>query len=157
MTTVSASVTATTATAPGWRTTSRSKDIPSGSRKVALVREMIHPRWRTSSSTISNRGRSLTCPGWPASAVGIDDGEAGIPTLGPVQGRFHQLAEERVGLIGTTLEFGVGLGPDPEGVTGELDELDQTAVGRDARAHQADVFEAGAVAGVDLVAVPMAL
>ena len=38
------------------------------------------------------------------------------------------------GPVGPALELGVGLGADPERVVGQLDELDQAAVGRQARA-----------------------
>ena len=40
-----------------------------------------------------------------------------------------EFAEQRVRAIGTTLELGVRLGGHPEGVIGELDELDQPLVG----------------------------
>ena len=49
------------------------------------------------------------------------------------------------------------LGADPEGVTAQLDELHQAIVGRGARAPEVGVVEAGAVAGVELVAVAVPL
>ena len=61
------------------------------------------------------------------------------------------------GSVGPALELGMGLGADPEGVAGQLDELDQPVVGRGPRAHQADLLEPAAEAGVHLVAVAVAL
>ena len=46
------------------------------------------------------------------------------------QRRPDQLAEQRVRPVRPALELGVGLGAHPEGVAGQLDELDQPAVGR---------------------------
>ena len=76
------------------------------------------------------------------SADRTDVDEARVASLGTDQRRAQQLAKERVGLVGPALELRVGLGPHPEGVAGQLDELDQTTVGRNARADQARVLEA---------------
>src|SRR5205807_1222246 len=83
--------------------------------------------------------------------------QARLAAFGPGQGGAHQLPEQRMGTVGATLELGVGLGADPEGVTRQLDELHQAIVGRRTRAAKARLLEAGAVAGVELVSVPMAL
>src|ERR1700724_249295 len=105
---------------------SRSNGSPSGSRKVALVRVMAHPRWSTSSPTFWNRGMvpssDVRPPGPPASADVTETDQTGVASLGPDQCRSDQLPEERMGLIGSALELGVGLGADPEGMTGEFDE-----------------------------------
>ena len=45
------------------------------------------------------------------------------------------------GTVGPALELGMGLRADPERMVGELDELDQAAVGRGARADEAGLFE----------------
>ena len=66
-----------------------------------------------------------------------------LAPFGPVQRRGHQIPEQRVGPVGPALELGMGLGADPERVLAQLDELDQAAVGRGARADQADRFELG--------------
>src|SRR5665213_1095118 len=155
-TTVRASVTATTATAPGWRTMSRSKGTPSGSRNVARCTRMNQPRWTVSSPRGVKTGRSV--PGAsPASADGTDVDQVRVPALGPGQSGADQLPEQRVGLVGAALELGMGLGPDPERVARQLDELDQPAVGRDAGTDQTGCFEMPAVAGIHLVAVAVAL
>src|SRR3546814_13168471 len=68
-----------------------------------------------------------------------------------------QLAEERRRADRAALELGVGLGADPERVVGQHDELDEAPAGRRAGAADARVFVAGPVAGVELVAVAVAL
>ena len=73
------------------------------------------------------------------------------------QGGGDEAAEQRVGPVGPALELRVGLGAHPERVAGQLDELDQPVVGRGPRAHQAGLLQPGPVAGVDLVAVAVAL
>src|SRR5665213_3775815 len=155
-TTVRASVTATTATAPGWRTMSRSKGTPSGSRNVARCTRMNQPWWTVSSPVGVKTGSSV--PGAsPASADGTDVDQMGVPTLRPGQGGADQPLEQRVGLIGAALELGMGLGAHPVRVTRQLDELDEATVGRDTRANQPGFFEALAVAGVHFVAVAVPL
>ncbi len=91
------------------------------------------------------------------SADRTDVDEARVAPFGTDQRRAEQLAKERVGLVGPALEFGVRLGPHPKRVAGQLDELDQTTVGREPRADQARVLQASAETRVDLVAVAVAL
>ena len=64
-----------------------------------------------------------------------------------------------MGPVGPALELGVGLGGDEERVhrPGQLDELDEAVVGRGARAAQPALLQPAAVAGVELVAVAVAL
>ena len=93
----------------------------------------------------------------PASADGTDVDQVRVASLGPGQGGAHQLAEERVGLVGSALELRVGLRADPERVAGQLDELHQPTVRREPRTDQAGLLQATAVARVDLVAVAVAL
>ena len=57
-----------------------------------------------------------------------------VAALGPGQRGADELAEQRRRALGPALELGVGLGADPERVALELDELDEAAVGRGARA-----------------------
>ena len=62
-----------------------------------------------------------------------------------------------MGAVRAALELGVGLGADPVRVVGELDELDEPAVRRGPRAHEAVLGEAGPVVRVELVAVAVPL
>src|SRR5207302_9911968 len=82
--------------------------------------------------------------------------EAGAPALGSGQSRPDQRPEQRVGSIRPALELRMGLGPDPERVTGQLDELHQPVIRGRSRTHQAGVLQPVPVPGVDFVAVPVA-
>lgn len=61
-----------------------------------------------------------------------------------------------MGQEGLGFEFGVELNGDEPGVGGNLDHLDETAVGREAGKDETGGFERFAVAVVDFVAVAMA-
>src|SRR6185437_6954727 len=65
--------------------------------------------------------------------------------------------EERVRLEGLRFQLGVELHADEPGVTGDLDDLGQFAVGRHAGEAQPLVLETALVVDVDLVAVAMTL
>ena len=73
--------------------------------------------------------------------------------------RADESAEQRVRVVRAAAELGVRLRADVERVhvARQLDELDEVAVGRHAREHQARVGDAVAVGVVDLVAVAVAL
>src|ERR1039458_7655609 len=126
--TVSRSVTGTTATAPGWRTTSRVKRVPSGDSYSPWTTEIPHPWRRTSSARWRN-----PCSGG-GTDVGVDGDEPWQASVGAAQGGSQELSEQGVGTVGSALELRVGLGPHPEGVIGKLDELDEHAVGGGSRA-----------------------
>jgi hypothetical protein len=72
-------------------------------------------------------------------------------------GRADEFAEERVGLEGLGLEFGVELDGDEPGMGRVLDHFDEMAVGGEAGEHESIGLEFGAVAVVDFVAVAVAL
>src|SRR5580692_4918648 len=63
----------------------------------------------------------------------------------PDDGGSDQPAEERVRAVRPALELRVRLGPDPERMLGELDELDEPFVGREPRTAQPGLFEPLAV------------
>ena len=68
-----------------------------------------------------------------------------------------ELAEERVGLEGLGLEFGMELAAEEVGVAGNLDDLDVGLVGSGAADFEAGAGEQGLVLAVELVTVAMAL
>src|SRR4249919_3904182 len=68
------------------------------------------------------------------------------------QRRVDELAKQRMWTVGTTLELGVGLCTDPERMVVELDELDQSTIGRETTAAQAGGFELRLELGVQLPA-----
>src|SRR5262245_60485218 len=74
-------------------------------------------------------------------------------------GRGDERREQRMGTVGAALELRVRLRGDEERVQGrpELDELDETVVGRRARADHPGVRERTAVPVVELVPVPVTL
>src|SRR5690606_33586015 len=74
------------------------------------------------------------------SGTGGETGRSGLGRAG-LQGGGDQPDEERVGCVGAALELRVGLRTDPEGVVGQLDELDKAAVRGQARAAQAAVLQ----------------
>ena len=155
---------ATTATAPGWRTTSRSKASPSGSTKWTRFTVMAQPpvdhlfaglvELRQVVGRLQARLVPGAAAGQPTSPMSIRRGSrpSARTRAAPTSSR-----KRGWGSVGPALELRMGLGADPEGMAGQLDELDQPTVGGHARAHQADLLEPGAEAGVDLVAVPVAL
>src|SRR5436309_7686659 len=96
---------------------SRSNSSPSGDRKVATATVMRLPRWTVRSASFRNRVNR------------VQRDQPRLAALGPDERGADQLAEERMGAVGPALELGVGLGADPEGVAGQLDELDQAVVG----------------------------
>src|SRR5438309_8652773 len=118
---VPSSTTGTIDAAPGWRTTSRVNSSPDGSAKVPTATVIRLPRWTSRSASLRNR-------------LNLD--EPRCPALGPDERGPHQLAEQWMGPVGPALELGMGLRADPGRVTGQLDELGQTVVGRHARARQ---------------------
>src|SRR5436190_5178142 len=83
--------------------------------------------------------------------------EVWIARLAPFDRRGDQLAEERMRSIRTALELGMCLGADPERMTLELDELDESAVRRDAAAAQPRRFHPRLEVGVQLVAMAVTL
>ena len=90
----------------------------------------------------SRRPRPVTPPArWPAPRRSLGgrplEGDVRVAALGPRQRRRDQLAEQRVGPVGPALELGVGLGADVERMVGQLHELDQAAVGRQAGQQEA--------------------
>src|SRR4051794_38809686 len=115
----SPSITGTTTTAPGWWTMSRSKVVPPGSTNVPVPAETSVPCQTIRSSSL----RKLD------SGRVVELEQVGRPALGPAQGGGHERLEQRVRAVGAALELGVGLGADPEGVAGQLDELHQPVVG----------------------------
>ena len=142
----------TTATAPGDRTMSRWNGSPSGLSKSATTTRQTWPWW-------TSRSPSRRKPS-PRDAGSVDvSGDDGVAAaLGAELERgADELAEQRMRAVGPALELGVGLGADPERVVGELDELDQPAVGRRAAADEPVRLEAGPVVGVELVAVTVPL
>src|SRR6478752_6584253 len=90
----------------------------------------------------------------PDSDSGILEQTAGLLA---VEGCPHETAEQRVGVVRTRPQLGVGLGADVERVlvARQLDELDQVTVGRRAREPQAGIGDMLAVGVVHLVAVTM--
>ena len=136
--TVSCSVTGTTATAPGMADDVAGETRPVGGLELGpherdpppleadLVAEVTEPLVQeaapTSVSMVMRRGRRPSARRRAAP---------------------EELAEQRVGTVGPALELGVGLGPHPEGMAGELDELDEHAVGRRPRAAQPGLLEPG--------------
>ena len=136
----SSNSTGTTPTAPGWRTTSRSN------RAVGPVEGADHDArmtWPCVDRALGQRrerrpGRPaapLTGLSRPTARLAIElNGRCGLrpsarPSAAPTNSR-----NSGCGPVGPALELGVGLGADPERVAVELDELDQPAVGRRARA-----------------------
>src|SRR5438270_5765113 len=142
MRTLRSSSTGTIETAPGWCTRSRWNVDPSGASNVPTATEIRVPVWTDLSASLRN---------------GVNLQQARLATLGPGEGGAHQFPEQRMGTVGAAPELGVGLGADPERVARQLDELDQPVVGRRSRAAQAGLLQASAVAGVELVAVPVPL
>ena len=67
------------------------------------------------------------------------------------QGRGHQLAKQRVGLMRTRLQLGMELHGDKERVVGEFHDLDQLAIGRQTGEHDSRLLELPAVGVVHLV------
>ena len=57
------------------------------------------------------------------------DRQARRPALGPLAGGFHERREQRVRTVRTALELRVRLRRDVERVVGQLDVLDEQAVG----------------------------
>lgn len=57
--------------------------------------------------------------------------------MGPLERHSDELPKKWSRPIGTTLELGMRLSGDPEGVVLELNELDQTPIRRFAGAHEA--------------------
>ena len=113
------------------------------------VLETEHAERRSTLGGLPRRGR----------VSGLDSmiGRRGTPAFGPLAGGPHERREQRVRAVGTALELGVRLRADEERVVGQLDELHQPVVGRQARAHQPGLFELGAVLVVHLVAVAVPL
>ena len=68
----------------------------------------------------------------------------------------NEVTEQGVWPVGTALEFGMELTGDEPRVVGQLDDLDQLAVRRLARADETRVFESRAQPRVDLVTVSVA-
>src|ERR1700728_14875 len=101
---------------------SRSKVYPAGSRNVPVTRRMNDPSCRRRSP----RKRKL-----PFSAGGIeaDVEQVRVPVARAGDGCADELPEERVGTVGAALELRVRLGPDPERMARQLDELDEALVG----------------------------
>src|SRR5580693_5275867 len=79
--------------------------------------------------------------------------DVGLSSLSARRGGLDESQEERVRSIGPRLELGVRLRADVERVIGDLGELDESAVGRGARAAHARGLELRAVARVELVTV----
>src|SRR4051794_2386246 len=75
--------------------------------------------------------------------------QAGLAVL---QGGGDEVAEQGVGLGRLRLELGVELDGEEPGVVGQLDDLDQVAVGAGAGGAQAGLVERPAIGVVDLVA-----
>ena len=80
-----------------------------------------------------------------------------LPCYAVRQRRRDKLAKQRVRLAGAALELGVGLGGYEPGVFGQLDHLDQAAVGREARHDEARFLQPAAIGVAHLVAVAMPL
>src|SRR5579864_3708258 len=135
----------TTHTAPVWRTMSRSKVYPDGSRNVPVTRRMNEPSYRVRSPR--NRNDPRSCDG-----IGPDLEQVRIALTRAGEGGADELAKERVRTVRPALELRVRLGSNPERVLGELDELDEPLVGREPRATEPSIFEALPEAVVHLVA-----
>jgi hypothetical protein len=143
---------------------SRVKLEPSGASKVPTARLMTWPSWTRCSSRCRNRpgcvpprhrrdgGRSDG-----RHPVDVEVGQVRVAALGTGQRGADELPEQRGGTLGPALELRMGLGAHPERMALELDELDQAAVGRGTRAHEAAVVEAALEPGVELVAVAVPL
>ena len=156
----------TTATAPGdarRRARSAHRRAP---RTSAATSDQIPQRWMVRSPRRRNPTRGVTPRSCRRARRTVGTGRHGVTerqevrvaSLAARQRGADELAEERVGPVGTALELGVGLRADPERVLGQLDELDQPAVrGQCREQHEAAVLEAAAVGGVELVAVAVAL
>src|SRR6266508_678872 len=127
-------VTGRTAAAPGWRTTSKS--WPSQDSTWTRISRPVK-------ASLDDRG----CTEAPSAG----DGDGALGRGGPTGvRRSHELPEERVRPRGPGPELWMELPPHEERVVRELDDLDQSSVGREPR-------EDLMVVGVDLVAVPMTL
>src|ERR1700691_346373 len=94
-------------------------------------------------------------PEWPRFSIPAALVASYQPTLR--LGCGDEAREQRVGLERTRFELRMELDADKPRMIGEFDRLRQEAVGRHAGEHDALGFEAGAVGGVDLVAVAVAL
>ena len=156
---VPSSCTGAMPTAPGWCTISRSWRLPSGPSTTATATVMRRPCHAWCSVGMWNVGPSSPAvTGATGPAAGSSTGNrCGRATFGPVEGGADELAEQRRRAVGAALELGVRLRAHPERMAGQLDELDQAAVGRGPRAHEARPLELAPVAGVELVAVAVPL
>src|SRR5438552_8684459 len=134
---------------------SRLKRAPSGASNSASTREIECAWWGRCSPSFRNGTRLLRDRDGLVEAVAQE--QVRVAALGSGQRGADEFTEQRRGTIGPTLELGMGLRPDPERVTKELDELDEATVGRHPRAPQPRLFELGAVLVVELVAMAVAL
>ena len=134
--TVPSAVSGTTTTAPGMV-----HDVP---LELLAVRALeVGPRPPGSASR--GRPRSRRAYGTPARPS--TSSSRGARPSARCRAAPTRPANSGWGLSGPALELRVGLGADPEGVAGQLDELDQPVVGRGARADQAGALRAGPGSG----------
>src|ERR1051325_3254868 len=138
---------------------------------TARATSRIRSAWRSTDSRLSiTHGPAIKVNGRPAPIVRS-------PTLTPVsfddtellqerrllrfesmhERRAHEAAEDRMAIERSRLELGMELaGEEPRGI-GELDDLHQVVVGRDAREHEPLLLQSRAEIVVELVAVTMTL
>src|SRR4051812_37979868 len=123
---------------------SRRKLDPSGPRNSATEIQIVWPRQISCSSSLVN-----PCADTPVLRDRdrrvdlVAEEQVRVPPLGPGQRCADELAEQRCRPVGPALELGVRLGTDPERMADQFDELDETAIGRRARAPQAVLLELG--------------
>ena len=132
---------------------------------MAVTIEMRQPPWirrsprgrKSGALTPGGPARPATGHRRPVDCTEVEIDEPRLAALGALDGRREQLAEERVGTVRPALELGVGLGPDPERVVGVARRTRPGARRERCPSTPGRPPRAGAVAGVDLVAVAVAL
>src|SRR6266540_3908558 len=134
-------VTGRTAAAPGWRTTSKSR-----------------PSQDSTSTRISRPAKASLDDRGSTEGPSAGDGDGALRRSRPTGVcRSHELPEERVRSGGPGPKLWMELASHEERMVGQLDDLDQSPVGREAREHQPVLREDPMVGRVDLVAVPVTL
>src|SRR6266498_4795004 len=134
-------VTGRTAAAPGWRTTSKSR-----------------PSQDSTSTRISRPAKASLDDRGSTEGPSAGDGDGALRRSRPTGvRRSHELPEEWVRPGGPGPKLWMELAPHEERMVGQLDDLDQSPVGREAREHQPVLREDPMVGRVDLVAVPVTL
>src|SRR5205809_3948860 len=134
-------VTGRSAAAPGWRTTSKS-----------------WPSQDSTSTRISRPAKASLDDRRSTQGPSAGDGDGTLGRGGPAGVRRpHELPEERVRAGGPGPKLRMELAPHEERMVGQLDDLDQSPVGREPREHQPVLREDLMVGRVDLVTVPVPL